>query len=425
MRWPGSPDADPDAIVTGLIGWVRALRDYPRGVWVLLAGVLLLRAGAMVAPFMTLFLTGPRGHGPEVAGFVVAAYGLGSVLGALGGGWAADRWGRKPAMLVSLFGTALLFPLAPFLDSLWLLVPLLFGVGFLSGIYSPAALAALADMVPEARRVAVYGLNYWVANIGSALAPILGGVLVLHGYGTLFFANAGAYAVFGIGLLLLFAAPPRLPPAGPGTGRAASAWGVLRDPVVWTVAGGNAITSILFFQSYGMLPLEMQADGLGPTAYGLAIALNGAVVVALSLPVSHWVARFDPRVVLAVGALLFGGGMLLTGAASTLPQYAATVVIWTLGEILIAPVAPALLAAAAPPGRRALYQGTLTGAWGWATLAGPVLGGSLFAIDPWLLWGVCGALGVLAAAIFACTPSPDRSHRARRDSGQATPSVPD
>lgn len=381
-----------------------SLRDFPRGVWVLLGGVLVLRTGAMVAPFLTLFLTEGRGLDPATAGLVVSAYGAGAVLGSIAGGLLADRFGRRPTMLLALTGAGCLFPMGPLVDGQAALMALLFATGFMIDIYRPAAMAAMADMVPEERRVGVYALNYWVANIGSALAPVLGGLLAAFGFGLLFVANGAAILSYALAVLLLFREPAGSVRAEAGTMERVSAWSALRDPVVWTVSGGSVLTSILFVQSYAMLPLAMRADGLGTVAYGMAVGLNAVTVVLFSLPLGQWVGRFEPRRVLAVGALLMGGGMALTGWAEGMLAYCATVVLWSLGEIVIAPVAPALLAAAAPPGRRALYQGTLTASWGWSSLLGPAAGGALYAVDPGLLWAACAGLGVAAAVVFALTP---------------------
>lgn len=382
--------------------WTQDLRAYPRGVWTLLGGVLVLRTGAMVSPFMTLFLTEGRGLTPAFAGLVVAAYGAGAVLGSILGGLLADRIGRRPTMLLALFGAGLVFPLGSLPQDIGLLALLLFLAGLLMDCYRPAAMAAMAEMVPEDRRVRVYALNYWVANIGSALAPVLGGLLAALGYGALFLANGLAILAYALVVLLLFREPARA--ATPNGAARVSAWAAARDPVVWTVAGGSALTAVLFVQSYAMLPLAMQADGLGKTQYGIAVGLNAVTVVALSLPVARWVSRLEPRLALAIGALLMGGGLALTGLAETMLAYCATVVVWSLGEIVIAPVAPALLAAAAPEGRKALYQGTLSASWGWASLLGPVSGGALYTLSPALLWIACGGLGVVAAVVFLLTP---------------------
>lgn len=57
----------------------------PRSVWLLSLIMLINRAGAMVLPFMTLYLTTDLGFSLTAAGWVMGAYGLGSILGAYAG----------------------------------------------------------------------------------------------------------------------------------------------------------------------------------------------------------------------------------------------------------------------------------------------------------------------------------------------------
>ena len=60
-----------------------------------------------------------------------------------------------------------------------------------------------------------------------------------------------------------------------------------------------------------------------------------------------------------VGAGLFS----LTGIARTVPLLAATVVIWTMGEIVSSPVVVAYVAQLAPERYRGRYMGLLTVTW--------------------------------------------------------------
>jgi MFS family permease len=81
-----------------------------------------------------------------------------------------------------------------------------------------------------------------------------------------------------------------------------------------------------------------------------------------------------------------------------------TVAIWTLGEMVSAPIAYAYLADIAPEHLRGRYQGLYELSWGIGGVAGPALGAVVFASSPTGLWALCGALGALAAALVLATP---------------------
>ena len=82
--------------------------------------------------------------------------------------------------------------------------------------------------------------------------------------------------------------------------------------------------------------------------------------------------------------------------------------IFTLGEIISAPVSNAYVARLAPEPLRGRYLGTLALAWNSAAIVGPYLGSQLMKISPSCLWTACAALGLLSAlVILRASPAPE------------------
>src|SRR5512143_185077 len=77
--------------------------DLPPTYWVLWLGILINRLGSFVIPFLTLYLTSQRGVSVSQAALTVSLYGAGSFAAQLTGGELADRLGRRPVLLMSLF----------------------------------------------------------------------------------------------------------------------------------------------------------------------------------------------------------------------------------------------------------------------------------------------------------------------------------
>jgi MFS family permease len=103
--------------------------------------------------------------------------------------------------------------------------------------------------------------------------------------------------------------------------------------------------------------------------------------------------------VIAVSAVVMGLGFGLTAFAHTPIWYAATVVVWTLGEMLNAPSNATLLASLSPASMRGRYQGVYSLSWQLASFAAPVLGGFVQQeAGGEALWLGCLALGLIAGA---------------------------
>jgi MFS family permease len=92
------------------------------------------------------------------------------------------------------------------------------------------------------------------------------------------------------------------------------------------------------------------------------------------------------------------------------PELAFTVLVWTFGEIVYAPVASAYVADLAPEHLRGRYQGAWGLTWGLAFVLAPIVGAAIYEWNPDGLWFTCGLLGLLSALLLLlqARPRPDR-----------------
>lgn len=271
----------------------------------------------------------------------------------------------------------------------------------------PAASAVVTDLVPLADQSRANGLIYWAYNVGMAISPFLASVIVQDiGYVMLFCIDGCGTVLFCV--LMLIGLPETRPATAPrqhhdqatATPRSKSVW---RDaPFLSFVILSFVLTSI-YFQNASTLPADMQLHGFDATQYGIAISINGIVVVLLGLPLSHLLARLAPFRALAVSALFLGAGFGLTALADSLmalPSYMGSIALWTIGEILFMPVSATVVATFSPAARRGTYQGIARTSWGLSACAGPLVGG--FVLQQWgvALWIGCAVLGIVVACGF-------------------------
>ena len=94
-------------------------------VWLLSLIMFINRAGAMVLTFMPLYLTQDLLFTKTEAGWVMGAYGAGSILGAYIGGQLTDRYGYYYIQLYSLMISSLLLISLIFLEGFY---PIIFNI---------------------------------------------------------------------------------------------------------------------------------------------------------------------------------------------------------------------------------------------------------------------------------------------------------
>jgi MFS family permease len=378
----------------------RYAGDLPAAFWVLWAGSLVNRLGTVVLPFLTLYLTTRRGLPPATAALTAGLYGAGGIAATLLGGALADRVGRRATILASLGLGAGVLLLVPAAEPLPLLAAAVLGVGLTGELFRPAVAAAVADLVPDVHRPRAYSLLYWAANLGTSIAAVLGGLLAARSYVALFVVDAATMIAFAA--IVAWRLPETRPVEAAdgfiGALRPRRLRAALADPTLVAFALLSLPVAALFWQAFTILPLSMAAAGLSATSFGLALSLNGAVIVLVSLPLAAAVARLPRLPLLAAGTLLVGVGMSLHGPAASTAAYAAAIVLWTLGEIVFFALAPSLVADLAPARLRGSYQGVFHAAWGAGAFLGPALGGAAFE-----RWGdtTTWVLGLAAAATAA------------------------
>lgn len=383
-------------------GLLRSLRTLPRPVWWLFAGSFVNRFGSFVSVFLVLYLV-DRGYSVPAAGAVAAAYGVGGLGAAVIGGYLADRLGRRNAIALSMFSaaiTALALSQVEGLVALWTLTALF---GLASDLYRPASAALLTDLVPPERRLVAFAGYRLAINAGFAVGPAVAGFLAERSFVWLFVGEAATSAVLGVLSLVAL-------PEGVRTRRHQEDPGVAlrtirgdRPFLVFLVA--VVLAGFVYFQSSAAFPLHVRDSGLPTSVYGILIGLNAALIVILELPMVRFVRRFPAPRAIAAGILLSGIGFALTAISHSVLPLAATVVVWTFGEMAAAPTSSAYVAGLAPIRLRGRYQGAYGVTFALSLILAPALGTRLYDWSPTGLWLICGAVGVLSAALVVRLPA--------------------
>jgi MFS family permease len=146
----------------------------------------------------------------------------------------------------------------------------------------------------------------------------------------------------------------------------------------------------------------MSTRGFTEKQYGDVVAINGMLIVLAQLPITAVSTRFPRGAMLMAAAILTGGGFALTGLARVQWHFGLVTVVWTIGEMIQAPLMSAIVGDLAPATMRARYMGVLSMSFSAAVAIGSPLGGWVLANHGGApLWGACLVLGCIAAGMFA------------------------
>ncbi|HYP22136.1 MAG TPA: MFS transporter [Actinomycetota bacterium] len=372
------------------------VRELPRAAWIVCAGAFVNRFGSFVSVFLVLYLTA-EGYSAAAAGTAAGAYGVGHLAASAIGGYLTDRIGRRETIVLSMYSAAAAMLALSQAQGLAAITFFVFLIGLSSELYRPASSALLADLVPPEQRVAAFAVWRLAVNAGFALGPAAAGFLADRSFFWLFVGDALTSVVFGT--VALVSLPRGRPPAPGPHATGGSIRSMLRHRAFVAFLVASVGITYVYLQSMSVLALHVKAEGLSTSDYGLLVSLNGLLVVFLELPVASVTQRLDARRVIAVGFFVTGLGFALTAFAGTMPLLAATVVLWTIGEVIDAPVSSAYVAELAPEHMRGRYMGAWGLTWSLGLMLAPSVGARFFAAAPDGAWLACGVIGAVAAAI--------------------------
>jgi MFS family permease len=159
-----------------------------------------------------------------------------------------------------------------------------------------------------------------------------------------------------------------------------------------------AVTYV-YTQTTITLPLHVRDVHLSNSFYGILLGVNALMCVAIELPLTKFTGKYHPGRVLAVGMLMTGLGVSLTGIADSRFALLGTVVVWSLGEMVYMPVATTYPGLFAQQHLRGRYQAAEAIAITTAQTLAPALGGLVYAMSQTVHWSSLAVIAVIGALL--------------------------
>jgi MFS family permease len=378
----------------------------PVKVWLLIIGMALNVTGSsFLWPINTIFMHEHLGKSLTIAGIVLLLNSGAGIIGNLAGGILFDRFGGYRTILLGVIISFLTSLLLVWFHDFWSYSILLVFMGFGMGIVFPSMYALAGTMWREGGRKA-FNRIYIAQNVGVALGAALGGFAASFSF-TLSFISCSVLS-FSFLMIVFFGFQ------GLGEEDETSVETVFTQKrrihnkqafyALLILCGGYLLAWIGYVQWQSTIATYTQSMDVNLKMYSLLWTMNGMLIV-LGQPLLHvflkkWLNTTTSQIL--VGYVIFVVSFMMVGNAKDFNGFMISMVVLTIGEMLVWPGVPTIASELAPNGRAGFYQGIVNSTATGGRMLGPLFGGmitDLFNMD--ILFKTVIGLMVLAFVLTA------------------------
>jgi len=338
--------------------YVNSFRGLSREIWWLALITLINRAGTMVIPFLSLYLTQDLGFTLENVGIIMTCFGVGSFIGSWVGGKLTDVFGYYKVMLISLLVTGLLFIWIQILTSF---IGVCIGILILMSVadaFRPAALVALSAYSKQENKTRSITLIRLAINLGFSAGPALGGLII---------ASIGYYGLFWIdgitcilaAILLLFVLHPRKAREVDTPQKVENPRSAFQDRPYMLFIAALVLFGFIFVQYFSTVPLYYnEVRSLSEFQIGLLLAMNGFIIFAFEMPLIKYMETrsFSKITHMVLGIALVILSFIFLNIGAWVGMLVLGMILMTLGEMIAFPFSNAFAMDRSRKGKQGEYM---------------------------------------------------------------------
>ena len=384
--------------------YIESLSGLSRPVWLLTAVMFINRMGAMVLPFVTIYMTQNLGFTLSETGIVMTCYGAGSFAGVFIGGKLADKIGAWIVQVTSLFLTGIGFFILRNVTSLEGFCILYFFLVFVADTFRPANMVSMGQLSKPENRTRSMSLLRLAINLGYGAGTAVGGFLALYiGYDGLFIVDGTTCILAGLFFILMIPRQRRTEEEKVAAiAEQKAGQSPYKDKQFLLFSFMVMLTAVTFMQLFTTIPVYFkEVFGMNEGQIGTVMAFNCFLLAAIEMPIIHHLEKkkYSKLKMCGIGTFLImaahlpfllpGNGMILVWLY---------MLIITFGELINFPFASAHALDASDPANRGEYMGVYGMVWSVAFMIAPTLGFNLAEQFGWnVMWLVVAGIGLIGS----------------------------
>ncbi len=337
--------------------YIDTFRGLSSEIWWLALITLINRAGTMVIPFLSLYLTTDLNLSFAQVGWVMTAFGLGSVCGSWLGGKLTDKIGYYKVMVRSLLATGILFIGLQFLHTFAGVCLGIFLVMLVADMFRPAMFVALSAYSKPENKTRSVTLIRLAINLGFSAGPAVGGIIITTmSYAGLFWVD-GITCILATILLVNVLHPKKAKTQDSIINE--NPQSAYKDKAFWIFLAAMTMFGIVFLQYFSTMPLYYKdVHYLTELEIGILLGLNGAFIFILEMPLIKWLENtgHSKTTLMVFGAILVGISFVVLNVTPWIGILLIGMLFMTVGEMITFPFSNAFAMERAKKGNQGEYM---------------------------------------------------------------------
>lgn len=373
-------------------------------VWWLALITFINRAGTMVLPFLSLYLTEDLNLSLSQVGWIMTSFGVGSLLGSYLGGKLTDTFGFYKVMIWSLLLTGFMFIGLQFVISFEGFVVGIFTTMVVADTFRPAMFVSLKAYSKPENQTRSLTLIRLAINLGFSFGPFLGGIIIASlSYSGLFWVD-GITCISAV-ILMLFVLKQKEFQAKKEDEidmKGDNFNSVYQDKPYWIFLAVVFLMGFVFLQLFTTIPLYYkEIHGLTEIQIGLLMSVNGFLIFLLEMPLIHFIEQklLNKMRIITWSLVLFSMSFLILNTTLWFGVLIIGMLFITVGEMLAFPFTNNFAMNRAPNGKEGRYLALYAMAFSFAHIFSAKTGMEIidrFGYEAnWFLMGGLGFVAVL------------------------------
>ena len=364
------------------------------------------RAGTMVLPFLSLYLTEEMHLNLSHVGWIMTCFGLGSLLGSWLGGKLSDKIGFYKVMFFSLLITGFLFIALQFVHTFMGFAIGIFITMTFADAFRPAMFVSLKAYSKPENRTRSLTLIRLAINLGFSFGPFLGGIIIAAiSYAGLFWVDGiTCIAAIVVMRIVLKEKKVKVDKTVVIVERENKVLSVYMDKPYWLFLIIIFLMGFVFLQLFTTMPLfYREIHAMTEVQIGLLMSVNGFLIFLFEMPLIHYIEKklLDRMKIITWSLVLLGMSYLILNTTSWSGILIVSMLFITLSEMLAFPFTNNFAMNRAPKGSEGRYLALYSMAFSCAHIFSAKTG--MEVIDRFGFfanWFLMGGLGLLAVFLM-------------------------